>query len=560
MLHGVGRVSPLGPPVAPLDPLVEAHAPPRTQGRSRRTRQRVSLRRRRPTASRTLPRASRSPRRAQRRDRGPFGRGAASARASQREERRDERDERASHRSHSVTRFQGSQDVFVSADHGAPNATRAGHAHARRALYIALSGKAGRRSLGAVPRRPLRARARTSRARAGTPGKRPPPAREATPVSRHRRPRTHRRRAATVWRIYGRGLGRRAPPWGRRRRRERDNRRGARRDAPPTPVVENLRSHRGLVGYGVYALERMPRPPAAALLERIVQHLATSAESGPAGITWRSRPAWLPKGCGDLLTAGATLASRTGFQEWSGCSGGSWRAGVARKEAARLLDGAVGWLLAQELPKRSVSCFPSYVLEGQEPAPARAAWCYGDPGVAAALLVAARASGEVSWKRAAVRIASQAAMREESTSHVADAGLCHGAAGLAQVFQRIYVETEDPRFSRAARTWLPGGRWRCGRARARGLSLAAGGEAAERAAGAGAGRVVPDMRTCGIAMALASLRRIRRGGVGRVGPGHAVVGGTAKMVVVLAARVSASRSARATAPLPAPPCSRCPQR
>src|SRR5262249_17292175 len=49
----------------------------------------------------------------------------------------------------------------------------------------------------------------------------------------------------------------------------------------------------GLVGFGVYALERAPRQAALACIERIIDHLAEVAEHRPNGITWASQPAWL---------------------------------------------------------------------------------------------------------------------------------------------------------------------------------------------------------------------------------------------------------------------------
>jgi hypothetical protein len=48
----------------------------------------------------------------------------------------------------------------------------------------------------------------------------------------------------------------------------------------------------GLVGFGVYALERLPRPRARECLERVVDLLARTAErDGAAGtVTWHTRP------------------------------------------------------------------------------------------------------------------------------------------------------------------------------------------------------------------------------------------------------------------------------
>jgi len=59
-----------------------------------------------------------------------------------------------------------------------------------------------------------------------------------------------------------------------------------------------------------------------------------------------------------------------------------------------LLDGAVRWLLSQRMDPDSPSAIPYVVAPEQAPEPSRSAWCYGDPGVAATLLLATRAMGE----------------------------------------------------------------------------------------------------------------------------------------------------------------------
>ena len=49
------------------------------------------------------------------------------------------------------------------------------------------------------------------------------------------------------------------------------------------------------------------------------------------------------------------------------------------------------------------------------PAPARSAWCYGDPGVAVALLLAARDVDEPGWELAATELALRAAAAQPSS-------------------------------------------------------------------------------------------------------------------------------------------------
>ncbi|HEV2846873.1 MAG TPA: lanthionine synthetase LanC family protein, partial [Thermoanaerobaculia bacterium] len=70
------------------------------------------------------------------------------------------------------------------------------------------------------------------------------------------------------------------------------------------------------------------------------------------------------------------------------------------------------------------------------------------------LLATARAVGERDWEREALDVALRAAACPESRAGINDAGLCHGAAGLGHLFNRMYHTTGEERFAEAARFWF----------------------------------------------------------------------------------------------------------
>jgi len=115
---------------------------------------------------------------------------------------------------------------------------------------------------------------------------------------------------------------------------------------------------------------------------------------------------------------------------------------------------AVPWLLAHQNPPHLASRFSSFFSPGQEWEPSRLAWCYGDLGIAVALMTAARGAGERDWERAALEIARAAAARPMERADVSDPGLCHGAAGNLHLFNRLYQATGEPELAAAARVWL----------------------------------------------------------------------------------------------------------
>ena len=207
----------------------------------------------------------------------------------------------------------------------------------------------------------------------------------------------------------------------------------------------------GLVGFGVYALERLPRPGATACLGRVVDRLAETAEPQGNGVTWWTDPAWVaPETRAEYPRGYYNAGLAHGIPGVIGLLGRVCAAGVARDKARSLLDGAVRWLLDQDGPES----FPYWVAPGAAGDTARLAWCYGDPGVAAALLGAARHAEEPAWESAALAIARRAAERPYEESGVKDAGLCHGSAGLAHLFDRMFQATGEPRLAEAARSWF----------------------------------------------------------------------------------------------------------
>jgi lantibiotic biosynthesis protein len=212
----------------------------------------------------------------------------------------------------------------------------------------------------------------------------------------------------------------------------------------------------GVTGLGVYALERYPRPSAAECLHHVVERLDESAQRDQNGIYWWTPPAgiWEPKEREIYPSGRADLGVAHGIAGAIGLLGAICGAGVERVTAHRLLEGAVRWLLAQAVATETGPTFPVWVAPGFNPRRARCAWCYGDPGVAAALWVAARGAGEPDWEREAVALACRAAERPVAETGIVDASFCHGTAGLAHIYNRLYQATEEPRLGRAAVYWL----------------------------------------------------------------------------------------------------------
>lgn len=211
----------------------------------------------------------------------------------------------------------------------------------------------------------------------------------------------------------------------------------------------------GAAGLGVYALERGARPHGAECLALTVDRLAESAEHRADGMTWRSPP-WPGAAAehgGDAGEAGEyDLGLSHGVPGVLAFLGEAAERGS--REARRLLPGAVRWLLAQRLPSGSPSVFPRRLAPHRAPTPTPLAWCYGDLGIALALLGCARRAAEPAWEEEALTLARAAARRPPPPGYPVEPGLCHGTAGVAHLFNRLHQATGDPLFADTARAWL----------------------------------------------------------------------------------------------------------
>jgi hypothetical protein len=127
---------------------------------------------------------------------------------------------------------------------------------------------------------------------------------------------------------------------------------------------------------------------------------------------------------------------------------------VDHQRSHLLLEGAVNWLISRSRPSGSLSRFSAWIVPGEDPSDSKLAWCYGDLGILSVLLQVARRAGREDWKRFANQLLDHCLAWPPDSSGVGDAALCHGAAGVAHIFNRIYHSEGEPRCLNAALAWL----------------------------------------------------------------------------------------------------------
>jgi class I lanthipeptide synthase len=212
----------------------------------------------------------------------------------------------------------------------------------------------------------------------------------------------------------------------------------------------------GLSGFGIYAFDALPRPAARRSLELLVERLIEIGEPVGGGFSWFTPPEVLPDWLREQEPDGRyNLGVSHGVAAVISVLGLCSAAGVMSETQRDILDRAVDWLLAQKQTGKSW-CFANSVVKGKPAGRDRLAWCYGDPGISAALFTAARHCGNAAWEAAALDVARTAARRgtDPEDSEIVDAALCHGSAGLAHLFNRMHQASGDPLLADAARAWF----------------------------------------------------------------------------------------------------------
>ncbi len=84
----------------------------------------------------------------------------------------------------------------------------------------------------------------------------------------------------------------------------------------------------------------------------------------------------------------------------------------------------------------------------------RLAWCYGDLGIGISLLRAGKILNNENLSSRALDILRKSAERlDPKEALILDAGLCHGAFGVAHIYRHLYKETNERLFVKTADHW-----------------------------------------------------------------------------------------------------------
>lgn len=121
-----------------------------------------------------------------------------------------------------------------------------------------------------------------------------------------------------------------------------------------------------------------------------------------------------------------------------------------------LIKGTVNFMLTiRQDPFLVGSCFPYKTTDNvSRPEKSRLGWCYGDLG---AIYVLSRANQIIKLTEVDAYISEvsefEASRKDLMENEIADAGFCHGASGVAHLFNKLYKLTKNENYEASAKYW-----------------------------------------------------------------------------------------------------------
>lgn len=201
----------------------------------------------------------------------------------------------------------------------------------------------------------------------------------------------------------------------------------------------------GAPGMALYFLERQDYPKYNQVLEEIFSGIEANSVELPNGIAWR-----------DYFDEKATtynLGLAHGAPSLIVILSRIMQSSPGTKRVYSLLEKSVNWVLSMKAANNAPWLFPTTFPWG-ETRSSRLSWCYGDLGVAMAIFQAGMIADNPLWRSEAIEIAIHATRKKSFIEcGVVDSCLCHGTAGNAHIFNRLYQYTGNSELRAASKYW-----------------------------------------------------------------------------------------------------------
>lgn len=210
----------------------------------------------------------------------------------------------------------------------------------------------------------------------------------------------------------------------------------------------------GPVGNAIYLSRRLHENKNAKIfLTEILNTLSKISKSNDKGVYWEESTFYLKEHEKDKKIINLSLAH--GIASKIVLFSKLYMQDIDINLSKHLLKESVKFLLNSKNPANSISIFPTRIGVDDESNYSRLAWCYGDLGICIALWQAGEALQDETIKQEAITICLHTIQRVDlKDTGINDAGFCHGTAGVAHIYNRMFHYTQKNEFKEAANYWI----------------------------------------------------------------------------------------------------------
>ena len=208
----------------------------------------------------------------------------------------------------------------------------------------------------------------------------------------------------------------------------------------------------GIVGLGIYFLERHKETGEKKFLEKIVDCLIkmrTDVEGYKV---------WITAGYGKYNNDNYNFGMAHGMPGILSFLAQVYARGMKQQEIEEMISSCLPFLLQHEYGDDEEYCFPTSIdvekNDADQKPGSRLAWCYGDLCIANALVHCGSALQNHQLKTQGINIAIKTTKRDFESTGCMDAPFCHGTTGLVHQYLRFYKLTGNEVFKFAAENWL----------------------------------------------------------------------------------------------------------
>ncbi len=224
-------------------------------------------------------------------------------------------------------------------------------------------------------------------------------------------------------------------------------------------VHENLALFRydyfvGMIGKGRYFLERYASDKSVkSYLDRLITILFSFRENHDQGILWQDYYGFKREHAEKRVT---TLGMAHGMASILAFLSLAQQAGILDAARAEDLQRLAAYIRSCRTQTDGIDFYPYHMIHDERESEhiTRMAWCHGNPGVTIWRMVEAIRSANTSLYNDTLAYGLELCTRQDQEVFaIFDAGLCHGTAGLAQIFKRMHLHTGEEAFLEASNYW-----------------------------------------------------------------------------------------------------------